>query len=53
VKIRKVRSALYTSAKALGDLQAVQRGAEKRSLAPVAKRVERRLVGRLLSRLIS
>jgi hypothetical protein len=52
VRITSVRRALYTGAKALGDVQVIQKAAERRSVAPLAKRAERRLLGRLLSWLI-
>lgn len=48
----KLRSALYTTAKALGDIQAIEKAAKKRSAAPLVDRAKRRLIGRLLSRLI-
>jgi hypothetical protein len=52
VKINKIRSALYKSAKVLGDVQAVDKARRTGSVTPVLKRAERRLVGRMLSKLI-
>jgi len=46
ITIGKTRSALYGIASALGDVQAVKKGA-------VVKRVERRLLGKLLGRLFN
>lgn len=47
-----LRSALYKSAKALGDVQAAQKALDKRSVRPLVDRGRRRVLGRLLSRLI-
>ena len=46
------RSLLYRSAKALGDVQAVDKAVERSSLVPIEKRIGRRLVGRLTGRLM-
>jgi len=46
----RLRSALYTSAKFLGDVQAVQSAGRKRSVTPIAKRAARRIVGRATGR---
>lgn len=45
MKINKVRSGLYTSAKVLGDVNAVEKG-------KVPQRIGRRLVGKLTGRFI-
>lgn len=52
MKISSMRSALYTSARALGDLQAVQKAVEKKSAKPLVDRGRRRILGRFLARLI-
>lgn len=44
--ISKIRSALYSSAKLLGDINAVQKG-------KVGQRIKNRIIGKLTSRLIS
>lgn len=52
MKISSVRSALYTSARALGDVQAVTRSVERGSAKPLVDRARRRILGRFLARLI-
>jgi hypothetical protein len=47
MKLWKIRRSLYRSARALGDLQAVERGPKA-----IVKRGERRLLGRLLGKLL-
>lgn len=49
--IGKLRSALYTGTRGLGDLQAAQKAVERRSVKPLADRAKRRLLGRLVARL--
>lgn len=50
--INKIRSWLYSAAKALGDVQAVERSAETGSAKPLLKRAERRILGRIAGRSI-
>ena len=50
--INKVRSALYLTAKLLGDVQAVSKSASTGSATPVTKRVGRRLAGKVTGRLL-
>ncbi len=45
MSINKIRKALYTSAKALGDVNAVKKG-------KVAKRVERRVAGKIAGKVL-
>lgn len=52
MRISSVRSVLYRSARALGDVQAIEKAVETGSLGPVEKRLERRLLGRLAGRTI-
>jgi hypothetical protein len=47
-----LRSALYRTARWMGDANAVERAVERGSLAPIEKRIERRLFGRLFGRII-
>lgn len=50
--INQVRSILYRTAKALGDVQAVSQASKKKSMRPIGKRIARRLVGKLTGRAI-
>lgn len=52
MSISKIRSALYGTARVLGDVQAVKRAAETGSAAPIEKRITRRLIGRGLGLLM-
>jgi hypothetical protein len=49
----KLRSALYRTARIMGDVQAVSRAVETGSGRPVARRAKRRLLGRLAGRIIA
>jgi hypothetical protein len=48
-----LRSFLYAAARSLGDYNAVSRALKTKSLAPIGKRIERRMIGRLFARLLS
>jgi hypothetical protein len=51
MKLSRLRSFLYGSARSLGDVQALERAAKKGSLEPIVKRAERRAAGKLAGRL--
>jgi hypothetical protein len=46
MSIARTRSALYKTARVLGDVQAVRRSVRKGSPAPLFRRLLRRIVGR-------
>jgi len=52
VKLWKVRRSAYRVGRVLGDVEAVERSIERGSVAPIAKRVERRWLWRLVGRLL-
>jgi len=52
MKLWRVRRDLYRGARILGDVEAVERSIEKGSPVPIAKRLERRWLWRLVGRLI-
>ena len=52
MKINRIRSGLYTAAKLLGDVQAVQKAGRKESAKPIADRAARRIVGKATGRLL-
>jgi phage baseplate assembly protein W len=51
--IPKIRRSMYTSAKYLGDAQAIEKAISQGSAAPVAKRLARRAFGSLFAQLMS
>lgn len=52
MSISKVRGVLYTAAKLLGDVQAVEKAFRTKSGAPLVKRARNRVVGRAASRVL-
>ncbi|HZT75502.1 MAG TPA: hypothetical protein VFA27_02515 [Vicinamibacterales bacterium] len=52
MKLWKVRRSAYRVGRVLGDVEAVERSIERGSVAPIAKRVERRWLWRLVGRLL-
>jgi hypothetical protein len=50
MSINKARGFMYWLAKLLGDVQAVNKAARKGSVAPIGKRVARRIAGKLTGR---
>lgn len=50
--INKVRSALYLTAKLLGDVQAINKSARTGTTSPVTKRLGRRVAGKITGRLL-
>lgn len=50
--IGKIRSALYATAKYLGDYQAVKKAVDTGSIEPVVKRVGRRAAGKFTGRFL-
>ncbi len=50
MSVSSFRSFLYGLARFLGDVQAGQQAAKRKSLQPVVKRLERRIVGRLVGK---
>ena len=46
----RARSGLYRAARLLGDVQAIQRSARTGSAVPIARRMERRVVGRAVGK---
>jgi len=49
MNINSIRSLLYTSAKHLGDIQAVSKAVSKKSASPIVKRIVRRIYGKITS----
>jgi hypothetical protein len=52
MKLNRLRSFLYGSARTLGDVQALEQAAKKGSLEPIAKRAERRTTGKVAGRIL-
>lgn len=51
--LNSIRSILYGVARILGDAQAARKAVQTRSVKPIVQRLERRVLGKLTSRLIS
>lgn len=50
--LNSIRSVLYLVARVMGDAQAIRKAVRTSSAKPVVQRLERRLLGRLTSRII-
>jgi hypothetical protein len=52
MKLWRLRRRLYQSARILGDFEAVERSIDKGTPAPIAKRIERRTLWRLIGEIL-